>query len=237
MDKVAVITGANKGIGFEVCRQLAKAGVNVVLTARNEGNGKAAVNKLSSEGLKVSFFKLDVSDVKSFAGLFDYVSNTFGRLDIFVNNAAVMLDKGGAELGPIAAESAWNDLSSTMETNVYGPFALCLAMAPLMKKNQYGRIVNVSSGLGQLSEMRDGHESYRISKTAINAVTRVMAAKLGGDGIKVNSVCPGWVRTDMGGPNAPRTVEEGADTIVWLATLPDKGPTGGFFRDRKPISW
>jgi len=125
----------------------------------------------------------------------------------------------------------------TLETNVLGPLALAQALVPFMKRNRYGRIVNISSGMGQLSEMGVGSPAYRVSKTALNALTRILAADLKASGILVNSMCPGWVKTDMGGPTAPRTVEQGADTAVWLATLPDGGPTGGFFRDRKPIPW
>jgi len=128
----------------------------------------------------------------------------------------------------------WRD---TLETNLIGPLLLAQVLVPLMKRNGYGRIVNVSSGQGQLSDMGVGTPAYRVSKTALNALTRTLAAELKGSGILVNSMCPGWVRTDMGGAGAPRTVEQGADTAVWLATLPDDGPSGGFFRDRRPIPW
>jgi len=128
----------------------------------------------------------------------------------------------------------WRD---TLETNLIGPLLLAQALVPLLKRNGYGRIVNVSSGQGQLSDMGVGTPAYRVSKTALNALTRTLAAELKGSGILVNSMCPGWVRTDMGGAGAPRTVEQGADTAVWLATLPDDGPSGGFFRDRRPIPW
>ena len=128
-------------------------------------------------------------------------------------------------------------LRRALETNTLGPYQLMQKFAPMMKKAGYGRIVNLSSGMGQLEEMNGGYPGYRISKTALNALTRIFAEELLNTGVLVNSVCPGWVKTEMGGPNADRDVEEGADTIVWLATLPDDGPTGGFFRDREPIDW
>ncbi|MBI5814972.1 MAG: SDR family oxidoreductase [Nitrospinae bacterium] len=230
--KIAVVTGANRGIGLEICRQLASLGIKVILTARDVNKGKAAA-KISAEGLEVVFHQLDITSQESMDALAGFIGKNYGRLDILVNNAAVSLDQAG----PATAPAALAGLKATMETNVYGPYYLSLKLAPLMKKSGHGRIVNVSSGLGQLSEMGAGYESYRISKTALNAVTRIMAAQLAGDGTKVNCVCPGWVRTDMGGPEAPRSVVEGADTIVWLTTLPDNGPTGGFFRDRKSIPW
>ncbi len=128
-------------------------------------------------------------------------------------------------------------MRQTMETNVYGPYLLCQALVPLMKKNNYGRIVNISSGLGQLNDMGGGYPAYRMSKTAINVITRILAAELAGTNILVNSMCPGWVKTRMGGEGATRSVEEGADTAVWLSTLPDGGPTGKIFRDRKEVPW
>jgi NAD(P)-dependent dehydrogenase (short-subunit alcohol dehydrogenase family) len=130
-----------------------------------------------------------------------------------------------------------NMVRETVETNVYGPLLLCQALVPLMERNGHGRIVNVSSGMGQLSDMGSGNPAYRLSKTALNAVTAMVSAQVRGRNILVNSMCPGWVRTDMGGSAAPRSVEQGADTALWLGTLPDEGPTGGFFRDRKPVSW
>ena len=129
------------------------------------------------------------------------------------------------------------DFETTLATNFYAPLRLCQALVPLMRKRGYGRVVNLSSGMGQLDEMSDGWAAYRVSKTALNALTRMVADATRGEGILVNSVCPGWVRTDMGGSSATRGVEKGAQTAVWLASLPDDGPTGGFFRDRQPIPW
>jgi NAD(P)-dependent dehydrogenase (short-subunit alcohol dehydrogenase family) len=160
--------------------------------------------------------------------LADWLAATHGRCDILVNNAGIVADPRGSRV----LDSKLATYRETLDTNLLGPLLLAQALVPLMKKNRYGRIVNISSGQGQLADMGVGTPAYRISKTALNALTRTLAAELQGSGILVNSACPGWVRTDMGGPGAPRTVEQGADTPVWLATLPDGGPTGGFFRDR-----
>ena len=231
--RVAIVTGGNRGIGLEICRQLAKQGIHVVLTSRDAAAGKATCDKLAAQGLPVEFHKLDVTSARSIETLAAFVKDKFGGVDILVNNAGIMIDPSGARL----ADSDLKTVRATLETNTFAPLALIQAMLPLMKKREYGRIVNLSSGLGQLSEMAGGTPAYRISKTALNAVTRIAAAEARGSNILVNSACPGWVRTDMGGRNAPRTVEQGADTPVWLATLPDGGPTGGYFRDRKAIAW
>ncbi|MBI3045590.1 MAG: SDR family oxidoreductase [Betaproteobacteria bacterium] len=232
--RIAIVTGANRGIGFEICRQLGRrGGIRVFLTARDEAKGSAAAKKLRGEGLDVEFHPLDVASersVKTFAG---WLEATGKRCDILVNNAGVMLDPRGSRV----LDSEAGTWRQTLETNLLGPLRLIQALVPLMKRNGYGRIVNVSSGQGQLSDMGVGTPAYRASKTALNALTCTLAAELQGGGILVNSMCPGWVRTDMGGSSAPRTVEQGADTAVWLATLSDGGPSGGFFRDRKPIAW
>lgn len=232
--RVAVVTGANRGIGFEVCRQLARrSGVRVVLTARDAAKGKTAVKKLAEEGLEVDYHRLDVTEAKSIAALAAYLESRYGRCDVLVNNAGIAPDPRGSRV----LDSKIATYRETLETNMLGPLKLCQALVPLMKQNRYGRIVNLSSGMGQLSDMDVGSPAYRVSKTALNALTRTLAAELKSSGILVNSMCPGWVKTDMGGPGAPRTVEQGADTAVWLATLPDDGPSGGFFRDRKAIAW
>ncbi|MBW4575509.1 MAG: SDR family oxidoreductase [Aphanothece sp. CMT-3BRIN-NPC111] len=234
--KIAVVTGANRGLGFETCRQLAKQGIKVILTSRDEAKGKAAVEKLQADGLDVAYHKLDVTNPESIEDLAQFIKNEFGKLDILVNNAGIVLDPLGEPDNSIFNANV-DTLRKTMDTNVYGPLLLCQALIPLMKPHNYGRVVNVSSGAGQLSEMNTGYPGYRISKTSLNALTRIVANELKGTNILVNAVCPGWVRTDLGGPNATRTVEQGADTIVWLATLPDDGLTSGFFRDRQPIDW
>ncbi len=226
--RVAIVTGANRGIGYETCRQLAKKGVRVLLTSRDAAKGRAA-----SVQLGVDFHPLDVTDPTSVSQLVEFVDRQCGRLDILVNNAGVFLDRAQ----PSILHASIDTLRHTLETNLYGALRLCQAFVPLMRRHNCGRILNVSSGMGQLSDMQGQYPAYRLSKTALNAVTRILAAELADTHITVNSVCPGWVRTDMGGESAPRSVQEGADTIVWLATLPENCPTGGFFRDRKPIPW
>ncbi|BAY19411.1 short-chain dehydrogenase/reductase SDR [Anabaenopsis circularis NIES-21] len=233
--KVAVVTGGNRGLGFEASRQLAKQGYKVILTSRDEDKGKAAAQKLQAEGLDVIAYTLDVTSDESSQNLAEFIDQQFGKLDALVNNAGIYIDDQSGSKGII--DTHIDTLQTTIDTNVYGVVRVTQALIPLMKKQNYGRIVNVSSGMGQLTDMEGGSPGYRISKTALNAVTRIFASELIGSNILVNSVCPGWVKTDMGGANAPRTPEQGVDTIVWLATLKDDGVTGGFFRDRQPIAW
>jgi NAD(P)-dependent dehydrogenase (short-subunit alcohol dehydrogenase family) len=233
--KVAVVTGGNRGLGFEASRQLAKQGYKVILTSRDEDKGKAAANKLQAEGLDVISYPLDVTSDDSSRNLAEFIRQQFGKLDVLVNNAGISIDSQAGSNSIFDAKI--DTLQTTFDTNLYGVLRVSQALIPLMKEQNYGRIVNVSSGLGQLTDMEGGFPGYRISKTALNAVTRIFASELRGTNILVNSVCPGWVKTDMGGSNAPRTPEQGVDTTVWLATLPDDGVTGGFFRDRQPIDW
>jgi NAD(P)-dependent dehydrogenase (short-subunit alcohol dehydrogenase family) len=235
--RIAVVTGGNRGIGTEICRQLAGKGLHVILTARDPAKGRAAAKALQKEGLDVTFRKLDVTDPAGISVLMRWLRKEYGRCDVLVNNAGIYLDVFPNRDTESAFLCSRRKLRTTMEVNLEGPFFLMQAMIPLMRENGYGRIVNVSSGSGQLSDM-EGHEaSYRISKTALNAATCIFAAETKGEGILVNAMCPGWVRTDMSGPAATRSVEEGADTAVWLALLPKSGPTGGYFRDRKIIPW
>lgn len=230
---MAVVTGANRGIGFEICRQLAGRGVRVVLTSRNAAKGRAAASKLAAERLEIDYHRLDVSSARQVAALTAFLESCYGRCDVLVNNAGVLPDPKGSRV--LSSDTA--TYRAALETNFFGPLRLIQALVPLMRRHGYGRIVNLSSGLGQLSEMGAGTPAYRVSKAALNVLTRTLAAELAGENILVNSMCPGWVKTDMGGPSATRTVEKGADTAAWLATLADNGPTGGFFRDRKPIPW
>jgi NAD(P)-dependent dehydrogenase (short-subunit alcohol dehydrogenase family) len=234
--RIAVVTGANRGIGFELCRHLARKGLFVILTGRDKSKAEQAAEKLRGEGLDVIAHPLDVTVDSSVSALEHFVRWDYGRLDVLVNNAGVLLDQARG-INSIFDAPVVSTLHDTLEPNLFGPLRTSRALVPLMKEGGYGRVVNVSSELACLTTMSDGTPTYRISKTALNALTRILAAELKGTGVLVNSASPGWVRTDMGGPEAPRTVEEGADTIVWLATLPNDGPTGGFFQDRKPLPW
>lgn len=233
MKRVAVVTGANKGIGLGVARRLAQEGMQVILTARDATKGESACKDLIAEGWHTRFHALDVRDRSQADRLARWLEREFGRIDVLVNNAGILPDPRGSRVLDLSAET----LREALETNVIGVLNVTQALAPVMKAGDYGRIVNVSSELGQLEQTGVGTPAYRISKTALNALTRMLAKALAGSHIKVNAMSPGWVRTDLGGPNAPRSVEEAADTVAWLATLSDDGPTGGFFKDRKPISW
>jgi NAD(P)-dependent dehydrogenase (short-subunit alcohol dehydrogenase family) len=204
-----------------------------VLGARDTGKGKAAAKALQDAGLQVEFHRLDVTSCRSIRACVAAVGERRRRIDVLINNAGIMIDPRGSHF----LDSKLDSYRDTLETNLFGPLQLAQAVIPIMKANRYGRIVNLSSGLGQLSEMGAGTPAYRISKASINALTRILAAEFRESNVLVNSMCPGWVRTGMGGESAPRTAEEAADTAIWLATLPDDGPTGGFFRDRKPIAW
>lgn len=232
-DKIALVTGGNRGLGFETCRQLGRIGFHVILAARDTAAGEQAAQTLRDEGLEVEFQQLDVTDSRAVRRVADYIGESWGRLDALVNNAGIFPDSQ-AESGT-GLETPPEPVLKAFAVNTLGPLRLTQALAPLMRRG--GRIVNVSSGMGALGEMGGGWPAYRISKTALNAVTRIFASELKDTPIKVNSVCPGWVRTDMGGPNAPRLPEQGVETIVWAATLPADGPTGGFFRDKEPIEW
>jgi NAD(P)-dependent dehydrogenase (short-subunit alcohol dehydrogenase family) len=231
MVRTALVTGGNRGIGLEACRQLAAAGLEVVLTARDAVKGVDAVDTLQHEGLAVVFERLDVGDPGSVRACAERLEDAGRSVDVLVNNAAVNAPDGVFAL-------AEDTLRGVMDVNLYGPLRTCQAFVPAMVRRGYGRVVNVSSGSGSISAGIPGPAAYSISKAALNALTRVVAAALGARGdVKVNAMCPGWVRTDMGGSHAPRGVEEAVDTLVWLATLPVDGPTNGFFRDRRPIDW
>jgi NAD(P)-dependent dehydrogenase (short-subunit alcohol dehydrogenase family) len=234
--RVALVSGANRGIGLEVVRQLGKLGLIAVLGSRDRSKGAAAAAKLASEGIEAPLVALDVTDAKSVAATVTDVQARFGRIDVLVNNAGIALDGSRAPVSSVLEVSP-ETVARTLDANTLGPLRLIQAVVPLMRTRGYGRIVNVSSGLGQISGMGGSWPGYRMSKAALNALTRIVAAEVGSANIKVNAVSPGWVRTDMGGQEAPRSVAQGADTIVWLATLPDDGPSGLFFEDRKPIAW
>ena len=229
MDKIALVTGANRGIGKEVCRQLAERGARVLLSARDLSKAEAAVDELALDNVIAA--QLDVSDEASIAALRDRIESEFGRLDILVNNAAIHYDNWQS-----AVTADLNVVQEALVTNLYGPWRLTQALLPLLKKSDRARIVNVSSGAGALTTMAAGPPAYSTSKVALNALTRMLAAELQPDGILVNSICPGWVATEMGGAGG-RPIPDGAAGIVWAALLPDDGPSGGFFRDEQQLDW
>jgi NAD(P)-dependent dehydrogenase (short-subunit alcohol dehydrogenase family) len=231
--RVALVTGANRGLGLETSRQLLSKGLTVVLAGRDDGALERAHRTLSEqEQRRAMTVRMDVTDTESIAAAQRTVSERVGSVDVLVNNAAVLLAENDDALS-IPPEA----YRRTFETNLFGVIDVCRVFAPPMARAKYGRIVNVSSGAGQLATMSAYAPAYSMSKAALNAFTRILAHTYRRSGVLVNAVDPGWVRTDMGGPSAPRSPQQGADTIVWLATLPDKGPTGGFFRDRRAIEW
>jgi NAD(P)-dependent dehydrogenase (short-subunit alcohol dehydrogenase family) len=234
--RIAVVSGGNRGMGFEACRQLGQRGARVILTSRDAEKGEVAAGRLRGEGLDVRHHQLDVADDDDIARLAEFVRSELGRIDILINNAGIARARDEPRERAMGTfEATLDGLRAVLATNLIGPFLLCQALIPLMQGR--GRVVNVSSGMGQLSEMGGGFPAYRISKAGLNALTRIFASELEGTGVKVNAVCPGWVRTDMGGAGAARSVAEGVATTIWLATLPDDGPSGGLFRDQKPIPW
>ena len=218
---VALVTGSNKGIGLEVVKQLAEHNFTVILTARDLGRGKLAWDALRLTYPNVVLLPLDVCDSKSIQALADSIEADYGRLDVLINNAGVALDKFVPAL-----DLDMNTLRRTMETNVYGAFEVTKALVPLMKQTPGGRIVMLSSMLGSLETMTGLTLAYRMSKTAMNTLTRVLADELKSSGILVNAVCPGWVRTELGGDDAPVTPEEAAANVVELALLSEGGPSG-----------
>jgi NAD(P)-dependent dehydrogenase (short-subunit alcohol dehydrogenase family) len=230
--QVAVITGANRGIGLETARQLLARGYRVALTGRDLAALDRARHGLGALADHAISERLDVTDPSTIVAASQSIQARWGRVDVLVNNAAVLLGEGASALS-IPTDT----YRQTFETNVFGVIETCRVFVPGMADRQYGRVVNVSSGAGQLSSMSTYAPAYSMSKAALNGWTRILAATYRNAGVLVNAVDPGWVRTDMGGRSAPRSVEKGAETIVWLATLPDGGPTGGFFHDRRPVEW
>jgi NAD(P)-dependent dehydrogenase (short-subunit alcohol dehydrogenase family) len=231
--RVALVSGANRGLGFEVARQLAAIGHMVILGSRDAASGEAAARTIGDRHPgRVIAARLDVTKPSDIEQLAARIDQRFGGLDVLINNAAVHYDTWQTAV----AADIEGVVREAFETNVLGVWRLIRACVPLMLRKRWGRIVNVSSSAGAISSMTAGTPAYSTTKAALNALTRVVAAELRGSGILVNAVCPGWVATDMGGPGG-RPVSEGAAGIVWAATLPDDGPSGGFFRDRRPIEW
>jgi NAD(P)-dependent dehydrogenase (short-subunit alcohol dehydrogenase family) len=231
---VALVTGANRGIGREVARQLAQRGYRVLLSARDGHKADAAARELAAEtGAAVTSLTLDVADPDSIAAAAEAVRAHPGRLDVLVNNAGIGSDFGVAGVAP-----DFYKIQAALDTNFFGAYRLTVALLALLRASAHPRIVNVSSGMGGVAEMGGWTPGYRVSKAALNALTRILSAELSGEGFLVNSACPGFVNTDMGGPmGAKKPVQDGAAGVVWLATLPDDGPTGGFFRDGKAIAF
>lgn len=230
--KVALVTGGNKGVGLEICRQFAARGWKVLLTARSEEKGLAACERLRAEGGEIVFHRLDVTNAGDIEEVRGWVEREIGRLDVLVNNAG-----GSPEMGRTATRVDMATVRGVMELNLLGPWALSLAFIPMMKKAGGGRILMVTSGKGSFTKLAADYPAYRVAKAGLNAFTVVLAAELRDANIRVNAVSPGWVRTHQGGIRAPKSAAEGAEGIVWLATLEEPGPTGKFFRDREEFPW
>ncbi|MGP7815638.1 SDR family oxidoreductase [Niallia sp. 01092] len=233
LDKqVALVTGGNRGIGYELVKQLALNGFTVILTSRDPEMGHEAAQKIRESDLDVSFVAMDVDNQDSIRQAAITVNERYGRLDVLINNAGVYLDENKKLLTMDPSI-----LEKTMATNFFGAYHVIRSFIPLMEKQGYGRIINVSSEYGAMSEMSyQGVGAYKLSKLALDGLTRLVAAEIKGD-IKINAVDPGWVSSDMGGPSAPRTPKQAAESILWLATIGPEGPSGRFFRDEKQIPW
>jgi len=236
--RIAVVTGGNRGMGLETCRQLARRGYRVILTSRESAPGEAAAARLQEEeGLEVEPFRVDLTRADDIAALIAHARRRLGRVDVLVNNAGLYLEMGGTSVRDRISvfDAQLPVVRAIVETNLLGPFALSQGLVAMMRDRGYGRVVNVTSAMGQLAEMGGGAPGFRLAGVGINAMTRIFAKELEGTNVLVNSVDPGWVRTRS--PDAHRSVEEGVETTVWLATLPDGGPSGQFFHDKRQIPW
>lgn len=232
MDRVALVTGANRGIGLEICKQLAQQNINVILTGRDEERCRQAKLTAGNPGGNITYQVMDVTSERSIQKARNFIKEQFGRLDILINNAGVYLDDGVSIF-----DLPLSTMKETLEVNLIGAFLVSQTFVPLMKTANYGRVVNISSGYGGLHDMSGKTAAYRISKTGLNALTKILAAETAGYQIKVNSACPGWNKALMGGSGAPRSVEQAVETIIWLATLNDQGPNAGFYREKRLIPW
>jgi NAD(P)-dependent dehydrogenase (short-subunit alcohol dehydrogenase family) len=232
--RVALVTGASRGIGKEVARQLGALGYEVLVSARSGEQAATVAEELAAAGGGAfTPLQLDVSDAQSIAAAAESVRAQAGRLDVLVNNAGI-----GSDFGVAGAAPDFDAIQRALDTNFFGAYRLTIALLDLLRASAHARIVNVSSGMGGVTEMGGWTPGYRVSKASMNAMTRILSTELAGEGFRINSACPGFVNTDMGGPmGATKSVADGASGIVWLATLPDDGPTGGFFRDGKPIAF
>jgi NAD(P)-dependent dehydrogenase (short-subunit alcohol dehydrogenase family) len=232
--KVVLVTGGNRGMGLETCRELAAMGYQVLLGSRDLEVGIEAARSLNSELLEA--VRLDVTSETDIQALAKHIDSSYGRLDVLINNAGIMIDGDGDKSTSICAADI-DVIEKSLRVNTIGPIMLINALLPLMERVADARIANVSSGMGQLAEMGGEFPGYRISKTALNAMTRIYAAELDAGKFKVNTLCPGWVRTDMGGDNADLSVAEGVETAIWLATSADAQNSGGYYRKRELIDW
>ncbi len=246
--KIAMVTGANRGLGFEISRQLGKKGITVLMGARNSEKGEQAAKTLRGEGLETHAIALEVTDSASIASAVERIRSDFGKVDVLVNNAAVLLD-----IGIQPSDVKEEMLRSTFEVNFFGPYRLTQQLVPLLKKSRRGRIVNLGTQVASLNQLADPNSplredicpAYQTSKTALNAMTLVFAKELKEFGIKINSVCPGWVMTDMrhddlpdyGDAVRPMSPQEAVEKLIWLTELPDDGPTGGFFSEGRSVPW
>lgn len=231
--RLAVVTGANRGIGEQVARTLGARGYTVLVGARSADEAARVAADINAAGGEAEAVRLDVTRDDDVAGVIER-ARRFGRWDVLVNNAAIMPDD---HRHPSMFDTNLDVISQAFETNTLGPLRMIRAAAPFMKDRRWGRIVNVSTGMASLAEMNGGYPAYRLSKTGLQALTRIAADELKGTGILVNVVCPGWVQSRMGGERAPRTLAQGAASILWAIDLPDDGPSGGFFRDGAPLAW
>lgn len=229
-NKIALVTGANRGMGFAVSEKMAALNYHVIMVGRNDSALKEKTSQLIAKNLSVEAFHADMKEEKDTSKLIEFVTEKYGHLDALINNAGIYIQEN-------IFSSDENILRETMEVNTFAPFRLMKGFVPLMKKQGYGRVVNVSSGHGTIEGSSTSCPSYCVSKVSLNMLTKLFASEVSGTNVKVNSICPGWVRTDMGGASAPRSIEEGIKGTVWAATLEDDAPNGGFFRDGKPIDW
>jgi NAD(P)-dependent dehydrogenase (short-subunit alcohol dehydrogenase family) len=231
-ERIVLVTGANRGIGREVARQLARRGFRVVIGARDEAGGRRAAAEIQAAGGKAEALRLDVSNSAGVRAGAEAFAGRADRLDVLVNNAGIYPDRG-VDILTVSRDL----LTRTFQTNTFGPVEVTQAFLPYLRRSRAARVINVSSGYGQLDGLSPDVPSYCLSKLALNGVTLLLSRALQTEGIAVNSMCPGWVRTEMGGANADRSVEQGADTAVWLADEAPQDLTGRFFRDRKEIPW
>lgn len=231
-NKVALVTGGNRGIGLEVVRQLAKREYDVVMGSRDLEKGRAARIELGPLADRIEVIPLDVANRKAIEDARLFIQQQYGRLDVLINNAAIHYDTWHN-----VVQADLEEVALTLDVNVLGPWRVAQAMLPMMLKARSGRVVNVSSEAGALASMDSSAPGYGVSKAALNALTIKLAAFCRAKGVLINAVCPGWVRTDMGGSMAPRSVVEGAASILWAVDIPDDGPTGGFFRDGRSLPW